>query len=267
MRNADLKTGTAHLNSERGSRDGDEPHQQQQQQPKLKDSMQHRIIFDIETGPLPTATLEKLLPPFDAAEVKLGNLKDPDKIREKIQQAEKNHLGDFINTAALSPITGQVLAIGFKVDDMPTRIIVATPGTEIEMESEVIAAFWRLYHDAKDDGYKCHPQMIGFNSNRFDLPFLIRRSWALRMHWPYELRNGRYWSPNCIDLREIWQLGDHQAGGSLDAICRTLGLGQKNGNGALFYKTLAEDREAALAYARNDVEMTARLAERLMLTF
>ena len=48
------------------------------------------IIFDIETGPLPETELAAMMPAFDPAEVKTGNLKDPAKIAEKIAEAEAN---------------------------------------------------------------------------------------------------------------------------------------------------------------------------------
>src|SRR5262245_13453189 len=70
------------------------------------------IIFDVETGPLADSELSALLPPFDPAEVKTGNLKDPSKIAEKIAEAEANHRRDFFDKAALDPLTGRVVAIG-----------------------------------------------------------------------------------------------------------------------------------------------------------
>ena len=38
------------------------------------------IFFDVETAPLPESELAAMVPPFDPAEVRTGNLKDPDKI-------------------------------------------------------------------------------------------------------------------------------------------------------------------------------------------
>ena len=45
------------------------------------------IHFDIETGPLPEAELAVMVPAFDAAEVKMGNLKDGTAIGEGIATA------------------------------------------------------------------------------------------------------------------------------------------------------------------------------------
>src|SRR3974377_2351197 len=75
------------------------------------------IIFDVETGPLAQSELSALLPPFDPAEVKTGNLKDPAKIAEKLAEAEVNHRRNFFENAALDPLTGRVVAIGMLVFD------------------------------------------------------------------------------------------------------------------------------------------------------
>ncbi|HWI60040.1 MAG TPA: hypothetical protein VNZ22_22630, partial [Bacillota bacterium] len=63
------------------------------------------IFFDIETGALPAAEIANLMPAFDPTEVKTGNLKDPDKIAAKLAEAEANHRRDFLDRAALDPLT------------------------------------------------------------------------------------------------------------------------------------------------------------------
>lgn len=102
--------------------------------------------------------------------------------------------------------------------------------------------------------------MVGFNICSFDLPFLIRRSWKHGVPVPFGIRRGRYWGEQVIDLRELWQLGDRQARGSLDAIARHLGVGAKNGDGKEFAALWQRDRPKAEAYLRNDLDMTARVA-------
>ena len=73
------------------------------------------IVFDIETGPLPESELAAVMPPFDPAEVKTGNLKDPEKVAAKIAEAEANHRRDFFDKAALDPLTGRVVAVGVMI--------------------------------------------------------------------------------------------------------------------------------------------------------
>lgn len=216
-----------------------------------------RIYFDIETGPLPPDQL--VIPPFNPADVKLGNIKDPDKIAAKIQAAEENHQSDYIKHAALDALSGQVLAIGYRVEHQAIGVIYAK---EHDTEEDVLLEFWRLI-----SRFDRQPQLIGFNIKAFDLPFLFKRSWKHRIHPPYWLRNGRYWNDMVIDLREVWQVGDNRAHGSLASISRVLGLGEKAGNGADFSLLWNTDREAAINYCMRDVQLTQHVADILIQTF
>ena len=98
------------------------------------------ILFDIETGPLPESELAGLLPPFDPAEVKTGNIKDPEKIAAKIAEAESNHKRDFIEKAALDPLSGRVIAIGLLNHN--TRQFVVSGHDD---EARTLAEFWSVW--------------------------------------------------------------------------------------------------------------------------
>lgn len=215
------------------------------------------LFFDIETGPQPADVLADLLPPFDPSEVKCGNIKDPDKIREKIEEARLKHINDFVDKAALNAISGQVLAIGVMTDAGNVQII----GDANQPEQEIIAEFFEL-----TTTNPVMPHLIGFNSNVFDLPYLVRRAWILGVStgaFCGRFKRGRYWSEMCVDLRETWQLGDRMASGSLDAISRAMGIGQKTGDhGADFYKFWANDRATAIAYLKRDLELTKAMHDR-----
>ena len=217
------------------------------------------IIFDIETAPLPESELAALVPPFDPAEVKTGNLKDPDKIAAKLAEAEANHRRDFFDRAALDPLTGRVLAIGLLQNAEGGMQKAEFHVIGDDDEAALLREFWGA---ARGEMGRIH-QLVGFNSNSFDLPFLIRRSWKHRVPVPHGIRRGRFWSDQCVDIRDGWQLGDRQARGSLDAIARHLGIGAKNGDGKEFAKLWQSDREKAVAYLKNDLELTARIAESL----
>ncbi len=203
--------------------------------------------FDIETGPLPDEELTAMIPPFDPAEVKTGNLKDPDKIAAKLQEAEVNHIANARDKAALSPLTGKVLAIGLETDGAATLLA-------FEHEWETLNEFWLIYAST-------HAMFVGFNINSFDLPFLIKRSWKLGVPVPGGVRNGRWWGDRFHDLRDEWQMGDRMARGSLDAVCKFFGVEGKNGNGKDFARLFELNRDAALEYLENDLRMTRRAHE------
>ena len=210
------------------------------------------IIFDIETGPLPIDQLN--IPPFNPADVKLGNVKNPDLIAERIQKAEENHTADFIKNAALDALSGQILCIGYRIEHQVTAVL-KNDGNEAAMLRE----WWELLNY-----YERQPKLVGFNIKAFDLPFLIKRSWKHRILPPYWLRQGRYWNDLVIDLREVWQLGDSRAHGSLGAISRHLGLGDKTGTGADFSLLWNTDRQAAIDYCLRDVQLTQQVADILI---
>jgi uncharacterized protein YprB with RNaseH-like and TPR domain len=212
------------------------------------------ILFDIETGPLPEKELAAVMPPFDPSEVKTGNIKDPEKIAAKIAEAEVNHKRNFIENAALDPLTGRVVAIGLLHHSTREFVVIGH-----DDEARTLAEFWSVCRAEIVNGTR----LVGFNILQFDLPFLLRRSWKHRVPVPLGLRRGRYWSDELSDLRELWQLGDRQARGSLDCIAKHLGVGEKNGDGKEFARLWVEDRTKALGYLRNDLELTGKIAEAL----
>lgn len=206
------------------------------------------IIFDIETGPEEESVLRAMEPEFKAP----GNYKDPAKIAEKIAEQRDS----WLEKAALCATTGRVLAIGL-IDGQADETMLLVVG-EDKTEADLIREFWSI---AAPKGKWRH--LVGFNSNRFDIPFLVRRSMKLGVRVPWGVMNGRFMNSKFIDLMEYWKLGDFQASISLDRLAKHLGCGAKNGSGAMFAELLEINREEALAYLENDIRMTRAVAERL----
>jgi hypothetical protein len=243
---------------------------------------------------MPLGDIQKVLPPFDRdsiespgvfdpESVKVGNLKDQDKINEKIESARKahtdrcakfqyeleaaesKHWSDITDKAALSAVTGQVVAIGYL--GKKETIHVAIDGVS---ERALLAQFWKTYQVAR----KTNRPMVGFNIKAFDVPFLAQRSWSLGIEVPPSIL-----TPTCyldsmfVDLMDRWKCGVRgwgQSGhGTLDAVCKSCGLSSKPSDctGAQFAGMLWSDepgqRESAIGYLENDLRMTAELAERL----
>lgn len=251
------------------------------------------ICIDIETGPLPWDELKKLLPEFDAvaavpdpgefdaSTVKIGNLKDASKIDDKIKQerikhaelcqsvagrrqaAASQHADKFIEKAALSALTGRVLAIG--VEDKK-RNGADKPFLWTGPENDLLSSFWTLAARCIGNG----ETLCGHNIHGFDLPFMVRRSWLLGIDVPDDLRTGNWWNPIFVDTMQRWQLGNRQEFVGLDAIDKALGgPGKPEGTtGADFdrmFHGTADERTQALAYLRNDVCMTRRVADAMQI--
>ncbi len=253
------------------------------------------LVFDCETGSLDDKTLAALCPAleppphpgtFDPASVKCGNL-GADKAKEKVDKAREEHklsveehghicttlaeqhFANFKDKAALDATTGRVVAIGYQSADSGKVAISDGKGDE----ATLLAEFWGKYQ-------KCRQQpgsprkMVGCNIFGFDLPFLIRRSWMNGVDVPSTVvSNRRYFDQLFVDLREVWLLGQRwgDCGSSLDTMARALGVGEKrdgvNGvKGADFARLwcgTAEERAMAVAYLKNDLELTAGVAKRL----
>ncbi len=204
-------------------------------------------IYDIETGPLPEDEIIHLAPEFSAP----ANYKDATKIAAAIEDQKKA----WIERAALSAVTGRVVAIGIRQEGKTTII-------GEDNEAAMLIQWWAAVEQAARE----RRVMVGFNSHRFDLPFLVRRSWHHKVPVPPGVFGARGYvnSEVFMDLMNEWQCGDRQEWVKLDVLCKFLGLPGKNGNGKDFAGLWAIDREKALAYLENDLEQTARVMERLL---
>lgn len=242
------------------------------------------LIFDIETGPLPWETIAPMyvpppaMSPWDDSMVKYGNCKDPAKRQEKYAQVKSAYMAElaaesqkieadrcqWASEAALSPVTGQILAIGIRRDSNVCIV------GENESEAEILDAFWTVYQK-----YAAAGHLIGFCSNVFDVPFIIWRSYVHQIEVPESVwdRNPKYLAKCFVDLADrIPRRGlpadeDGKKRG-LSNVCRLLGLGTKpdgvnGGDFARLWTGSEENRQMALAYLENDLELTWRLAERM----
>lgn len=191
-------------------------------------------IFDIETGPLADAELEKLMPTFQASKT----LKDPEKIAADIEAKKQ----EWKNGAALNAATGQVWAIGVWSEEENFRIFEG-------FEKEIISNFW--------DHFKRlgHFDWVGHCIKNFDFPFLVRRSWILGIK-PPRIMKGRYYLDTILDTMEAWSCGNYRDTISLDNLCKAFGLPGKNGSGKDFAELYAKDPNKALQYLKDDLKIT-----------
>lgn len=223
--------------------------------------MKHYTYFDIETGPVPEAEMQALIPEFNPDDVKLGNLKDQKKIEAKIEAARENHVTNFTSKAALSPLTGQVLAIGWARDSEAP--ITHFKSDFFDDEAGLLRAFWQEFNALNSNRIV---RWVGFNILRFDVPFLIKRSMKHGIGCPGAFDGDRF-SHQWLDLFKVWQMGDYKLMQSLDKICRFMGMEGKNGNGGDFDFYFRTEPDKADGYLINDVEITRNLHRKFQQTF
>jgi len=211
----------------------------------------HHIVFDIETGPLPSHELNRMMPSVKAK----ANLVDPKKIAADIMAKEDA----FRSRAALSPLTGQVLAVGVRVKGRNT--IFHQGEVSRENESKVLSEFFDFFrkHDSQT--------WVGWSSHQFDWSFLRKRSWVHGLHFPlgvYDGIVGQKWlnfRRGILDAQLAWDEGNHTIRTSLDSASKMLGLSGKTGSGGDFAKLYKKDQDSALAYLEHDLELTDQVWE------
>lgn len=158
----------------------------------------------------------------------------------------------------LSAETARVAAIGY-YESASNKVVIAYDQDEAAM----LRQFWAAFCSLQANGAR----LLGFNSQGFDLPFLIRRSWHHGVPVPRTLMSsgGRYWCETIVDLMILWRCGSYKDFISLDKFAKFLGVGQKNGCGELFYLAWQKDRQAAIDYLTNDVRLVIDCARQMNL--
>lgn len=94
-------------------------------------------IFDIETCPKSDEEIERIAPAFDPDSVKLGNIKDAEKIQAKIEQAQESHLESIIDKAGLRAQYSNPIAIGYLDSDGNEKLHFDEPKVLVEY-------FWKF---------------------------------------------------------------------------------------------------------------------------
>lgn len=250
------------------------------------------LFYDIETQPAPEETLAELftdeevkLPNypgvFDPMKVKYGNMKDPEKRQAKLneeiakhelalaswhddcQKAKDEAWVEFKHKATLKPHTGRVMSIGYGLKrGTETQLCLDVQPTD---ERILLLRFWRLAGlIRKRDG-----KLVSFNGHSFDLPFLVRRSWAYEDVNPLMLLNKyRKYEDFCIDALEVYRQGGSWSDSiKLDRLAQMMGVQRKleGMTGDMFWQVYRDDPERALDYMALDVHSLAAVAERMRL--
>lgn len=107
-------------------------------------------IVDIETAPKSDAEIMALAPEFKPENVKVGNLKDPAKIEEKIEAARDSHYDDIISKAALNAKYSNPVAIGYIHHDGNIEMDFGEPKKLIERFWEVSGNIWGQWQADKN---------------------------------------------------------------------------------------------------------------------
>ena len=188
-------------------------------------SKTNAIVFDIETAAQLREQLQKRFVPKTMAEFVGGNNWLP-ATREKKYNTEylPTAFDDYCENAAKSALTGRVLAIGWKTRGTNGETQVHIIGGENEVSH--LETFWDVIRECQKIGLAHH----GWNSNKFDAPFLVRRSRILGVPVPsfvmQSSASGTYLSGDAFqDIKNDWMLGDRdQSKTTCEAVATAIGI-------------------------------------------
>ena len=210
------------------------------------------IIFDIETRANKEAL--EFLPEPQAP----SNYKDETKIKAYVEEKRVEQ----VDKAALDPDYGEIIAIGMTFldtahdeDGVNTEYLAGDNLlTHYDYsETEMISHFWKRYKEHR--GRSC-----GYNIIGFDLPYLLRRSFALGIQPSIIPDLRRYQTHPTLDLMMV--LYNWQNFKGLKFVAERYGI--LNPLPELDGSMVADmDYETLHAYVRNDVLMTYYLYKKM----
>lgn len=211
--------------------------------------------FDIETMP-DSVKISSLPKP----EVKLGNLKDPAKIEEKIAEAR----AEQIDKMALNPLYGRICAAVFVAPGANGKLesLRFAAGDDDAEEAALIAGcFGVLRLDSA--------RIVTWNGFNFDLPFLFKRAAILGVPLrgvpvlPFWCK--RYATGSHIDLMQVWGGWDSKQFAKLDDVAGVCADDHKIEIDFKEFPELvktAEGREKIFDYCEQDVRLTYKIFEK-----
>lgn len=200
------------------------------------------IAIDCETIASPDAAgfLDPVRPP--------GNYKDPIKIAAYVDEKQAERVAN----AGLEADLCEVVCVGWKVldEDSGTEVASRAEATECQLLKALFQAIGNRV-------------IVGYNSLSFDIPVLVRRAQLLGIPYP-QINVDRYRTPH-LDLLELLSFHGKLTMRSLKFYGRRFGLpvpDETNGKD-IAALVAAGDWKAVEAHCAADVELTAKLAERL----
>jgi len=202
-----------------------------------------KYIIDIET--FPNYDVINMLPEPTVA---LGNIKDVEKIKAKIEVAKNKQISQM----ALSPLTGKIACIGVYNGSLENVFVGS--------EKEVLTDFYNII--LKDNN-----ELITYNGNGFDIPFIFKRGIILGLEWATILAMKEYtnrYSERHIDLMQ--EFCDYEKYEKLDTLARFILGDKKNDFDVTKISELIKTKEGLseiATYCMQDCKITFNLAKRL----
>jgi predicted PolB exonuclease-like 3'-5' exonuclease len=214
------------------------------------------FYFDIETIP---SQDPQVLADIAASIKPPATYKKPESIAEWLDEnREREAEAEWLKTSFDGGV-GQCVAIGFALADEPVKCYFVADLTR-SAEMNMLQDFFSALTDAG------HVQLVGHNIVGFDVPYLWKRAMVLGVKPPFNFpRNPKPWSESVCDTMTLWD-ATQRAGGSLDRICRLLGIpGKGDFSGADVWPAIQRgEYQRVRDYCAADVERTRAMHKRMV---
>lgn len=213
-----------------------------------------KLFLDIETIPgqepeLRERIAKDILPP--------GNIKKEDTIAKWYEEVKPGLVEKAWRDTALDPTHGEIICIGFAVDDKEP---IMTYRELDDPEIKLLIVFYEKLADALRDPNLPklfrRPIWIGHRITDFDLRFIWIRSVINRVHSPIKIPyNVKPWLDGVYDTHYEWVGMNRNISGSQDAIAKALGMrGKTDMDGSKVWDMVKAGKiEKVAEYCKDDV--------------
>ena len=195
------------------------------------------LFFDLETIPADGSTVDLVREQFER------------RSRSATSTRREVTFEDYLHGTSLDPNFGQILCIGYAIDD--------EGGTNVihgDDERGILEEFWQIAQPAT--------KLIGHNAVAFDVPFLWKRSIMNRVKPSLDLTD-----PSLIgDTMLLWDLLMPRKHTSLDLLAKLFGIptSKSEMSGAEVYDYYRAGKlQAIYDYCARDVEVTRAVYRKL----
>lgn len=216
------------------------------------------IYLDIETIPGQNPDLRK---DIGASIQPPGNYSKPDTIAKWEAETKPGLIEDAYRKTALTGDRGEIICIGWAVDDQPERSLIRMLN---DSEADLLRDFFNAVNVESERQHGRYPFWIGHNIRDFDLRFIYQRAVILNVRPPFWLPfSTGPGSDKLYDTMTAWAGWGQRI--SLDRICHALGVPAKVGmTGADVWDAIQAGRyEDVAAYCRGDVRSVREVYRRM----
>jgi len=211
------------------------------------------LFLDIETIPGQAPWIRE----WAKSKVKApGNYKKPESIEKWMKENGPAATEEKMHSCGLAAETGEIVCIGFAVNDEPVKVL---SGNETEILEDFMGVISELHE-------RSFPHLVGHNAIGFDLPYIYRRciingvAIPPRYPKPIELKA---WSDAITDTMLEW--AGVRGKISMDRLAKALGLeGKSEIDGSMVWDMWKQGQIKEICdYCKDDVELVRNIYYRL----